>query len=828
MRKLILFENGEPRAWLAALKEAAPAELHAIEELQRHLQSITGARLPVATLDPPRGNLVLVGRSARVEKLLGSFDWATLGEDGILIRTVDNHLILTGGSPRGTLYAVYEFLERALGCRWVAPDCTVIPHRSTIVLDPLDIRHTPPFRYRDVFLASNLNADWAVRNRLNGAYHPLEAQHGGKWGYAPMDAWRGGKTGYLGFVHTFHELVSPERYFSSHPEYFSEVGGARTADLGQLCLTNPAVADVVTQSCRRWLQAQPDARIVSVSQNDSNGYCECARCRAVDRQEGGPSGSLLRFVNRIAERLEKDFPKVYVDTLAYMYSVRPPRRTRPRRNVIIRLCHLNGPCDSHPLARCKHNRKFLGQLKRWTEVAPEVFVWDYFTNFSNYFMPYPNLDAICADIPLYARSGVTGLYAQCDGRPPKGPGDMAPLRAYLISRLLWQPELDGHSVIDEFLNLYYGPAAEPIREYLQMLHQPARRGPVHIHPYMAMATETPFLKSSVMARAARLFDAAARQATGDESIARRVAAARLAVDYTQFCQNQKPYVIRNGRFVPVNAKAWKQGRRFLLTAMTHGAEALREANGQPILQELAALNGGEAVTLRRSGVTVQIAPSMGARMVGLIDPATGQDWMYHAKPGDLGFPVAGGYEEYTQIHYRSPGWREVYVGQTGDSAATFSATVGNNLLLTRVYDLEAVPKEPRLTIQSTLKCGGWHAQSVLLRMHVELEIKSWNRAAVRIWGKNGTMQELKPWSNGASSGERDFTGAERPAGQWALVRGQRMLTMQFPEAITRCLFGWDRQAGKIYMDLFETPRLLPAQQSLTVRQIWSLTDVSSA
>ena len=159
-----------------------------------------------------------------------------------------------------------------------------------------------------------------------------------------LDAPRGGGTVYEGFVHTFYRLVPPERYFKTNPEYFSMIDGARRSEHGQLCLTNEDLLEVVIEEVRRRLKANPEAAIVSISQNDSGGgdggACQCGRCRAVDEAEGSPSGVLLRFVNAVAERLEPEFPAVAFDTLAYQYTRKPPRITRPRPSVIVRLCSI--------------------------------------------------------------------------------------------------------------------------------------------------------------------------------------------------------------------------------------------------------------------------------------------------------------------------------------------------------------------------------------------------------------------------------------------------------------------------------------------------------
>ena len=314
---------------------ATPAEQRAAHELQQALQVVCGVQIPVQAGGAVPPAAFLVGRDAATETLAPDVNWSTLGPEGFVVRTIGAHLILAGGRPRGTLYAVYSFLDEELGCRWFAPGCEVLPNQPELLLPGVNRSSVPRLEYRETFSHSAFDPDWAARNFNNGHSARLQEQHGGK-------------TVYEGFVHTFFPLLPPDKHFATHPEWYSELNGQRTAQRSQLCLTNPGVAQAVTEAVRGWLRKNPRATIVSVSQNDWHGACQCAACKAVDAEEGSPSGALIRFVNRVAEAIEKDFPQVAIDTLAYQYTRRPPRLARPRPKVIVRLWRI-ACCLSHPL-----------------------------------------------------------------------------------------------------------------------------------------------------------------------------------------------------------------------------------------------------------------------------------------------------------------------------------------------------------------------------------------------------------------------------------------------------------------------------------------------
>jgi hypothetical protein len=181
----------------------------------------------------------------------------------------------------------------------------------------VDIRFVPRLEYRESFWFDALDGDWAVRNKCNGNSDRL-------------DAARGGKHTYEGFVHTFYGLIPPDRYFKDHPEWFSEIGGQRTAANAQLCLTNEEMRAELVKNLKERLRANPAATIASVSQNDCFNPCQCARCAAGDQEEGSPAGALLRFVNAVAAEIEPEFPNVAIDTLAYQYT-RKGRACAPGR-----------------------------------------------------------------------------------------------------------------------------------------------------------------------------------------------------------------------------------------------------------------------------------------------------------------------------------------------------------------------------------------------------------------------------------------------------------------------------------------------------------------
>src|SRR5204862_1361397 len=213
-------------------------------------------------------------------------------------------------------------------------------------------------------------------------HYGLTEKHGGAY------------TVYFPFVHSFDALV-PRELYAGHPEYFPLINGTRATGYVQRCLSNPDVLRISIERVRQWIKEHPEATIISVSQNDTINNCQCEQCKAVDDAEGSPAGSLLKFVNAVAEAIEKDHPNVRIDTLAYQYTRKPPKTIRPRPNVIVRLCSIEC-CFAHPLESCpsSENHRFRDDIIAWQPVAPLLYVWDYTPNFGHYQQPFPNWDAL--------------------------------------------------------------------------------------------------------------------------------------------------------------------------------------------------------------------------------------------------------------------------------------------------------------------------------------------------------------------------------------------------------------------------------------------------
>jgi hypothetical protein len=541
---ITLADKGGSRYRIVVAADAIPSERYAAGELQRYLERMSGAKLPVVTdIVPVASREILLGDNEHLRRLSPKTDFKSLGSDGFVLRTDRNRLIIAGGKPRGTLYGVYALLEEKLGVRWFTPEVEVVPNRDRVQLPKLNETQVPRLEYREVFWTEIMrDADFAARHRLNGNHYRLTEKHGGR------------AVVYFPFVHSFDMLI-PRELYQEHPEYFPLINGKRVDGYVQRCLANPDVLRLAIDRVKQWIKEHPDATIITVSQNDTFNYCQCEQCKGLDDAEGSPAASMIRFVNAVAEAIEKEHPNIRIDTLAYQYTRKPPKTLRPRKNVIVRLCSIEC-CFAHPLDSCpsEENRRFRDDIIAWQPVASLLYVWDYTPNFANYQQPFPNFDSLQPNVRFFANHGVKGLFEQ-GNYSAGGNGEMGPLRAYLLAKLLWNPDADVKRHTDEFLHAYYGQAAGKIQEYLDIIHRPVREKRFHAHIFDR--PRAAYLADEIMDAAERALDAAEREAEND-AVRFRVKVARLPVWYVQLAaervkEDQKSALLR--RFLEIARKA---------------------------------------------------------------------------------------------------------------------------------------------------------------------------------------------------------------------------------------------------------------------------------
>ena len=148
---------------------ATTIEKNAAAELQHWIEQITTARPEITTAN--RGSSVRL----RTE--------ASLGEEGYRIAMEGDDLVLTGGTGRGVVNAVYALLEEDVGCRFYTSDSIKLPKESTLAIRPVARSYVPKLKLRDPFYQVAFDSAWSLRNRTNAPHAVVSEEFGGRIDY---------------------------------------------------------------------------------------------------------------------------------------------------------------------------------------------------------------------------------------------------------------------------------------------------------------------------------------------------------------------------------------------------------------------------------------------------------------------------------------------------------------------------------------------------------------------------------------------------------------------------------------------------------------------
>jgi hypothetical protein len=479
--------------------QADSIEIKAARQLQYYLFEMSDDTLSIVEEKDYTGkNAIFLGQTAYAKSLNILFD--ELKEDGYAYKNTGNNFIIAGGNRGGVLYGVYDFLE-SIGCRKYTSSYTYIPSKKSIQL-PNDTVFIPQIIYRTTSYRDTRNPEYAD-------WHKLSSRN--EWGL---------------FVHTFNTLVPPSEYLETHPEYYSLREGKRLPT--QLCLSNPEVVDVLIKNLKKEIDKRPSLKYWSVSQNDNDMYCLCDHCLELNRKYGGEShrssGSMIYFVNKVAQA----FPNKMISTLAYWYTRKAPDHIVPEPNVNIMLCNIE---SKRHLPVFQTDTAFSRDLKNWGALAKDILIWDYNIQFSNLLSPFPNLHTIKPNLDFFTENHVNAFFMQSNSQIG---GEMAELRAYLISKLLWNPDADDNAIIDDFVNGYYGAGGPYIRQYIDAMREALLKSGYRLDIFGSPedARES-YLSDQSMDEYNQLFDKAEKAVRHDTTLLERVRIARLPIMYAQ-------------------------------------------------------------------------------------------------------------------------------------------------------------------------------------------------------------------------------------------------------------------------------------------------------
>ena len=529
---VVLGAAGKAVCSIVVPPDALELEQLAARELADHLEQVIGGRPQTAQRPRPGAN-IYVGRSPEIDALVNDVDFEALGADGILLRTVGNDLVLSGGRPRGVLFAVYTFLQDEVGYRWFAPDETRVPSKPSLAVSDLNVVYRPPFDLRSFPTGALSDGKFALRLRHNGYV--------------------------IGFNigdHSMYRLLPPEEHFLEHPDWyaFTPVGdktvgessydeslerlktrapqawidlAIRTRRLpDQPCTSSAGALEATTRSLLAELEAKyPDwttsPKVVWVSQNNTGMECKCDLCLVKKRREDSASASWIAFVNAIAARVAEKYPDVLVATMAFLHTEKPPAHLGVHPNVLVYSCAVTSD-RKRPLTEVPQGQ----WVARWCDIARHVYIWDHVVNYWRPIPPHPNHFVMGPNLRFFAEQGVKGLMLEGKGG---NVGELQRMRAYVACRLMWDPSEDQEQLMAEFLDGYYGAAGPYLMKWILLQREAALRNEQFALSAYTLSTKQ-WLTFEDLSDGMGLFQRALTAVAGNAGLEHRVRHARLSLD----------------------------------------------------------------------------------------------------------------------------------------------------------------------------------------------------------------------------------------------------------------------------------------------------------
>jgi len=385
------------------------------------------------------------------------------------------------------------------------------------------------------------------------------------------------------------------------------------------------------------------------------------------------------------------------------------------------------------------------------------------------YAPFPNFDAMAADIRFYRDVGVEGIFLQ-GGR--QAGGEFYLLRPYYGAKLLWNPDQDAGAILRDFLQGYYAGAWEPISRYIRLLQDKVEKENIHMHLYTNPAQG--YLPDDILVQADDLFNQAESAVKDNEEVLERVRVARMPLTYARLFP-RNGYVLRNsqlvfqGPFAPLS-----ETQAFIERMKKHGFDVIRESGGDPkqlLMLSVAFSMPSPTVSIQNDYLSVDVAPLLGGRALRIVDKRSGQCITAYDTRRNLFYPFCGGEETRlgSALDESWGGFMEQY-SVTGykQNEVTVQAKTAGGIALRRKLSL--APDKPLIEITIEARNDADKPRNVIMRSHLELELGDLPKTRVRFASRAGENvgKDVQSIIAGMREGEH-YLDKNAPQGAWTFT-----------------------------------------------------------
>lgn len=476
----LVTHNGMATAEIVISETADAIELRAAEELQSYIKKISTAELETRNTCSGK-TAICIGKVCREQGFDLSLEPRYRDDDSYIIQADRDKILLAGCCPRGTLFAVYAFLER-IGCCWLAPGFghykgmhEFVPERETIKVDHCEIKREPDFVYRNFYTEyfytdhrfEDLEKlfDWMAKVGMNYLHmdHRNLFEFGQEYyteGLKDALYTEAHKRGIIVGVggHGYYTYMNPDEHFDEHPEWFALIDGKRSPKKldAQFCVSNPQAMGVFLDNFMKMADTNSQIDIFLPMQNDgySESWCQCDSCQKI----GTATDQCVHVTNMIAKRLSEKYPKKQLMMIAYAGSAEPPKQAKFASNVLVWYCTFDRdwryPIDTD---KDELNAKHCRWLPGWVDLKAAVMAESHHTKYYFRSLPVIKSQLMRKDYSDFKQNGARDI-GLCFPEPMNWAA--YELVYYTHAKLGWDSELDIDGLIQDFCRHRYGQAGD--------------------------------------------------------------------------------------------------------------------------------------------------------------------------------------------------------------------------------------------------------------------------------------------------------------------------------------------------------------------------------
>jgi hypothetical protein len=556
---------GRAVADIVTADRPSPVAQYAAAELAWHIEKATGVRLPVTTESAPPANFaahIYVGHTKAASD--AGIDVSKLPPEELVLRTKGAALFIAGedgpGDPlsqdthAGTLWGVYEWLERTLHVHWLWPGelGTFVPRTDAIASPALEQHQAPQFLQRKIRLGLEFPSEHPAMGFTKAAFEKYQHDE-----LVFLRRHRMGRSQHLSYGHAFTNWWKTDG--AAHPDWFQlradgKRGPSKPTARFSMCVSNP---DLQREIVERWQRkSKPDGvtpSYINACENDYLGTCTCPVCRALDgptppdyltyysptsKMAGSHfvSDRYAHFWLGIQQRAAPIDPQATVIGYVYFnYFQAPTSGVKLNDHILLGFCPSGGmfprSADEHEWMK----RQWTG----WRDTGARLFLRSNYL-LDGYVMPYIYAHQFADEFQLEARQGMVGtdLDSLTGHWATQGPN------LYVAARLHVHPAAPVDELLAEFYS-GFGAAAAPVQKYFEYWEDFTTRNREHLVQVMEQ-TQTSRWRSWAKAAdavyppecfvpAESFLAEAAKAAAPDAGAASRVQFLQLGLQHAKLC-----------------------------------------------------------------------------------------------------------------------------------------------------------------------------------------------------------------------------------------------------------------------------------------------------